>query len=452
MKTRHLLATVVPLSLAATALVVAPSAAPPAVAASAPASGTLFTGSMGAKVFYAADNGTPLNVVDLATNGIYSPQVYGWAVVFDWTTIEVEAGAVVKFLNHPTGAPVIWHATGDVTIAGQVNLDGEFGHNWNEGNSYAQPGPGGSRGGRGAYYQADAWSAGFGPGGGGAPAGRGGNGSYATAGLVSGYGSPGELYGGAGVFPLVGGSGGAGGSSSAAAASGGGGAGGGAILIASDGALVVSSTGTVMCRGGAPGSGTGQYNNNSGGGGSGGAIRLVGDSLFIQGNAHIEAYGYNYGGSGRVRLEANAAFDPLKYEVSGLIAGSLSESPDHVYEIIPTAEPSLQITEVAHEGSASGIWTDVSALTSDPYGVISPSSSADVSIPHAGTIGLKIRAQNIAPGELVLVRVTPARGGQAVTYSSSPLVTVQGAETEAVVDVDMSGGVTAVQMRVDFND
>ena len=41
-----------------------------------------------------------------------------WAVVFNYTTIDIPEGVGVYFNNHPSGAPVVWLASGDVTIAG----------------------------------------------------------------------------------------------------------------------------------------------------------------------------------------------------------------------------------------------------------------------------------------------------------------------------------------------
>ena len=57
--------------------------------------------------------------------GVYDPE--RWAVVFKYTTIDIPLGVTVSFTNHPSGAPVIWLASGDVTIAGEVNVNGEEG-------------------------------------------------------------------------------------------------------------------------------------------------------------------------------------------------------------------------------------------------------------------------------------------------------------------------------------
>jgi hypothetical protein len=81
--------------------------------------------------------------------GTYIPEQ--WVVVFNYTTIDIPAGVTVTFDNHPTGAPVVWLATGDATIAGTVSVSGVG----------RTPGPGGFPGGDPGHS-----SHGFGPGGG----------------------------------------------------------------------------------------------------------------------------------------------------------------------------------------------------------------------------------------------------------------------------------------------
>jgi hypothetical protein len=91
---------------------------------------------------------------------VYDPDK--WAVVFKYTTIDISVN--VYFSNHPSGAPVVWLASGDVTIEGQVNLDGEYGRPYFDfDRPFAESGPGGFGGGQcsGTWDQA---SAGFGPG------------------------------------------------------------------------------------------------------------------------------------------------------------------------------------------------------------------------------------------------------------------------------------------------
>lgn len=70
--------------------------------------------------------------------GIYDPDQ--WAVVFKYNRVRIERNVTVKFLNHPSRAPVVWLVKGDVEVHGQVNLDGKR-DVW-----HGDGGPGGFRG------------------------------------------------------------------------------------------------------------------------------------------------------------------------------------------------------------------------------------------------------------------------------------------------------------------
>ncbi|MCP4250596.1 MAG: hypothetical protein GY778_26435, partial [bacterium] len=196
-------------------------------------------------------------------NGTYDPALH--AVVFNYTTIDIIGSLTVSFADHPSGAPVVWLASGDVTIiSGAVlTLDGSAGQP--AGSTLrvaASPGPGGFPGGFGGAVLATRFpSGGYGPGGpsidpaGGDMGGSGG--SYATTGTLGG-GSVnvdlGPTYGNICLLPLIGGSGGAGGWDAVTGeCGGGGGAGGGAILIASSGTITMSAT--IRAGGGAGGFG-----------------------------------------------------------------------------------------------------------------------------------------------------------------------------------------------------
>jgi hypothetical protein len=194
-------------------------------------------------------------------NGIYDS--LQWAVVFHYSSVEIQSGATVTFKNHPSGAPVVWLVDGNVTIDGNVNLDGDA---YNHLGFPSEPGAGGFRGGKG-NPGGQAGGAGFGPGGG----------QYTST-----PGTYGSSYGNLRIVPLIGGSGGGGSPSTP-----GGGAGGGAILIASNDTIDV--VGTVSANGGVGG----------GGRGSGGAIRLVADVVRGIGTRLIAT------NDGLVRVEAN---------------------------------------------------------------------------------------------------------------------------------------------------
>ncbi|MDI6800830.1 MAG: hypothetical protein QMD01_02040 [Thermodesulfovibrionales bacterium] len=214
--------------------------------------------------------------------------------VLNYTTVNIPSGVTVTFKKNAANTPVYILATGDVSIAGIVSVDGGAA----SGTVPGSGGPGGYNGGNGAASQIPAGN-GLGPGGGkGGTTGclYGGGGGYGANGSnYNGCGNGGGLaYGNALISPLIGGSGGGG---SAASSAYGGGGGGGALLIASSGSIIL--TGTLRANGGEC------YNPS--GGGSGGAIKLIANT--ISGNGTISAKGAytttaSPGGAGRIRLEA----------------------------------------------------------------------------------------------------------------------------------------------------
>ena len=229
--------------------------------------------------------------------GVYDPEK--WAVVFKYESVNIPVSRTVTFKNHPSGAPVVWLVEGDVIIDGSVVLNGVGGHSWTQGRTYAEPGPGGFRGGRSSDTDGPG-SGGFGPGG--ASSGDGGSpgsgGSYAESGEqgTGGAGLPGPPYGNARVLPLIGGSGGSGSNNNSG---GGGGAGGGAILIATNTSLILN--GNLWANGGSRGTGAAGF---VGGTGSGGGIRLIADS--VEGSGELRATsGCCFGAVGRIRVESN---------------------------------------------------------------------------------------------------------------------------------------------------
>ncbi len=131
--------------------------------------------------------------------GVYDPEK--WAVVFRYSSVNVAAGRTVTFLNHPSGAPVVWLVggpnpeDGTATIAGTVALNGGQGHSYDApANFFAVPGPGGFRGGIGTALQT-LGSGGFGPGG--ASSGDGDQFSSGTGGSYGSQGAQGDWGGGA---------------------------------------------------------------------------------------------------------------------------------------------------------------------------------------------------------------------------------------------------------------
>ncbi len=191
-----------------------------------------------------------------AGKGIYDPNK--WAVVFKYSSVNIQAGNNVTFINHPTHAPVVWLVSGNVTNNGEISLDGQSAVT--DYTDPAEPGPGGFRGGTSGML-------GFGPGGG-----------------FSGFGSYSSYpYGNSQIVPLIGGSGGRYYQYSDG--------GGGVILIASSGTIYIN--GSMHATGGYIG-------------GAGGAIRLIAGQLTGSGSISVQK-NITYQGSGdagRIRLEA----------------------------------------------------------------------------------------------------------------------------------------------------
>ena len=89
-------------------------------------------------------NGVPYewdSVSPVPGRGIYDPNK--WAVVFKYSSVNVGSGKTVSFINHPSGAPVVWLVQGNVTIAGTVSVNGQ---DRMDNGEYAVGGPGGFRG------------------------------------------------------------------------------------------------------------------------------------------------------------------------------------------------------------------------------------------------------------------------------------------------------------------
>jgi hypothetical protein len=233
--------------------------------------------------------------------------------IFNFTTINIPSGTTVNLTNTLLrGKPVIWLATGAVTIAGTLNLNGASGANlgsygvdWIDYRAPTQGGPGGFPGGVGARPGSSAFP-GLGPGGGPVQTNpscpSGGTGSFATVG----YGTPaGSTYGNTQLVPLIGGSGGSGGCVASSdnatdAAGGSGGGGGGAIRIVSTTSISVTGSATISANGGNGGSG--RSGGTPGGGGAGGAIHLIAPS--ISGNGTLYALGSGSAGGGYISLSA----------------------------------------------------------------------------------------------------------------------------------------------------
>lgn len=340
--------------------------------------GDFDSGSDGSDGFFVP--GDPETVIDLGLaetgpwempgngNGVYDPDL--WVVVFKYTIINIPSGVTVSFINHPSGAPVVWLAQMDVTIGGIVSLNGE---SYNAG-PYPEPGPGGFAGATAAAGGLPA-SSGFGPGG-----------ANADQGGQYNYGSP-------SIIPLIGGSGGGPDDDGSP----GGGAGGGAILIASSATISLLEGSQVSARGG-----TGNpIGGNSTGGGSGGAIRLIANTITGGGSLQANSLGGSpVGGLGRIRIEA---FDLDGYTGPNFPAYTAS-APGTVFP--PSNAPVLRATMV--DGQPVPADPEAGVLTTD---VLAKNQ----------TVIITIEARNIpTKGTTVVVQVRPAHGS-AIFVTAPPL-------------------------------
>ena len=346
--------------------------------------------------------------------------------VFNFTTINIPAGVTVTFTRNAANTPVTMLASGNVVLAGTINLNGGAAENALSGTNVLPnggiAGPGGFNGGDGADgISSTTGGAGLGPGGGtGGPVGAGGGGgaSFGTAGSSGGTGAtPGPTYGSSALVPLIGGSGGGGGGTPFGLSAGGGGGGAGAILIASSGSIAF--TGSITAIGGKGGNPvlTVSSQAGAGGGGSGGAIRLVantitgnGGSISVAGGSGGSGSGLfgGAGGIGRIRIEAFTNTSTINFaQVPSIAQPGLVALPN---------SPSLTVTTVA------GV-----AAPASPTGSF---ANPDITLP-AGTanpISIGLAASNIPLGTTVTVSVKPLDGA-ASSATSTPLAGTLAAST-----------------------
>jgi hypothetical protein len=355
--------------------------------------------------------GDPNTVVDLSLaqtgawdmpgdgNGVYDPDL--WAVVFKYNTVNIPAGVTVAFTNHPSGAPVVWLTCGNVTIQGEVVVDGA-GYYGPKMDGHPIPGPGGFAGGGGGDGM---YSSGFGPGGANPISG----GSYASGAMP---------YGNSAIVPLIGGSGGGGHPQAVP-----GGAGGGAILIASSGGIVFLPAGLISARGGDGDTGLC-------GGGSGGGIRLIANAISGPGTLTASG-GVAGGGLGRIRLEA--------FDFSGFTGVS---TPEYISSgpgpIFPASNaPVLRATAV----------NGVSVPPDPEAGPWSPDL-------HIGEqlITIDIEAMNIPISATVEVQVRP-RGAYASYWIAPPLqgnLNFSTTQATIVLSVDPSEVPVEIQLKANW--
>lgn len=395
------------------------------------------------------------------TDGAFNPTVntelqIPASGVFNFTTVNIPTGVTVTFKKNTTNTPVVILASGNVTVAGAIDLnatnsshvgasgDGNLGDDGLPGIG----GPGGYDGGRGGAINKGDGGAGLGPGGGGGGKyflypyynynyylggggggfnGAGGNQPQYSSGGGWAVGAGGAAYGSSQLLPLIGGSGGGGGSGALSFPGSGGGGGGGAILIASSG--TVNVTGSISAYGGKSGLSSGSGCGARGGYGSGGAIRIV--ATAISGNGAISATALNNtspyyyenpscnasleqpqrggeGATGRIRLEAET------------FTRTANSDPAHSFGSPSSAFiaglPTLRITSVAGTAAPTN-----------------PTGNADITLPSTtpNPVTVEFATTGVPTGNTVSLRITPAYG-DAVTVVSPAITGTTAAGTASV--------------------
>jgi hypothetical protein len=328
--------------------------------------------------------------------------------IFNFTTINIGANVmVVMTADVLRNRSVIWLATGNVTIAGVLNLSGASGSLYSGNNpgatrSPAMPGPGGFPGGVGAYLTSPATNGG----------GYGGGVTGTTSGGLGGY-----LNTSNQLVPLVGGSGGAGGQLGIGTAGGNGGAGGGAIRIVSS--TSISVTGTINANGGTGGNGLNSY---VGGQGSGGAIHLIAPTVT---NSGIISAG-NGSPEGVVKISANSSSNTGSIFSSVVVTGPLYNPP------LPTAVPQVNVVSV--NGIAAP--ADVTASYLLP----------DFTVSSMSAVSINISAQYVPVGTVVTLYLTSEQGNDS-TVTCSALAGSLVSSTATCPGATFPQGVTITDIR-----
>lgn len=362
--------------------------------------------------------------------------------VFNFTTINIPSNVSVTFLRNAKNTPVTMLATGNVTILGSININGQDG---------GLGGPGGFSGGpggrvnSGALFGVQGFS-GEGPGNGlGATNGGGGGAGYSEDGQAgggdnNGGGPAGTRYGTNNLLPLIGGSGGGGGSGNLNG-TGFGGGGGGAILIASSGTLSFGNLNTPSATISAiGGDGIASCGVNSGGAGSGGGIRIVANTIVGSpnllvggGSGHTACAFRGNGGDGSPGYVRVEAFNLSGFRLQTPVAHLVLSQPNPV-----VTNAQLTITSVG------GINAPTAPLASflTPPDIVVPATVAN-------PVTVAIAASNIPTGTVIQVTLTPIIGTR-TTVSSTPLSGTLASST-ATASVNLPGVTSVITASATIN-
>jgi hypothetical protein len=333
--------------------------------------------------------------------------------IFNFTTITIASGSILKISESRLHGPVYFLAQGDVTINGVIDLRGDD-----------SPGPtvsaveqipdfagsGGYSGGLGGIHADSNHQAlpGNGPGGGAA-----GDINNTTTYAVGGGFTANRF-----LVPLVGGSGGGGTNDNGQFGSQGG-AGGGALLIASSTTIIFNGAGTVnglangwiLAYGGNGGS--------RGCGGSGGAVRLVANSLNWANNNFGIDVTFQSGSAcktapqaGLARLEANT----FGRVTTGNVSGPAVTSLPFALNLPTTPPPVIKVTSI------NGI-----AINANPF------SFPDATINSPTPVPVVINATNMpANASVTMYLLSDTQANQAIP------ITLQGTSASSTATVQVT--------------
>lgn len=347
--------------------------------------------------------------------GIYDPNQ--WAVVFEYSSVNIPAGVTVTFKNHPSNPPVFWLVSGDVVIDGTVDLRGESEFETGlEALVNNLGGPGGFRGGADGPEGA---GRGLGIGGAGS---NGGNGQAVFRNGTFEYSNP-------AILPLIGGSGGFG--DDLIAGSGGG----GAILVATN--SLISIDGLITCQGGD--TVRRRFSSFPVSMGAGGAIKLIAPS--VTGGGSLDCRGgfsdksgpededvdLISGSEGRIRIETEV--------FSGITSfpETVAVSPANPPLIFPPSNaPTVTITSV-----------DSVAAPADPTAPLQ--STADIAIQDNDSVTITLQTTNFPLEGVVQVRVANRFGSAFFLTATNTGGTINSATWE--VQHTFDDGFTALQAR-----
>lgn len=359
--------------------------------------------------------------------------------VLNYTTINISENGSVQFIKNAANTPVYMLATGDVVIAGLINVSG--------GDSDGTPrggfgGIGGFDGGNGGGDPSNGYGPGGGQGGWISPASPNGedyrgSGSFASLARSRG-GTPaaeGKVYGNSFLIPMIGGSGGGGGQGAGDGDHRGGGGGGGAILLATntkitfEGFNATTKRPSILIRGG----------NGSGAGfgyGSGGSLRLVSPVLagdvFMYSGSSPSNDAFTEGGYGRIRVDSLARENlSLVFRGSGSTKnlGAAYTTYGANMIVFPPNLPEVRITQAAAQS--------IAADRIDPVFVLLPAGSSS-------TQTVRVSCKNFNSIVQLVAVVTPESGEkQQFEFSVD---NSSGGTTEGNVQVQIPAGISS---RVD---